>query len=470
MKRLITKVKRLVRILEGQANPSTSDAAPTATASNSDITSTEIDPQSTPFSKAKQSNHNSRLENLPPEIRRHILSILDLPRLKLLVRASPVFHEQYLFDRKYFLCKSIEETLGSATVDAYAVHQSVVQAVDVEQRTAWDLQSYLEQSKRRYLPHADNNTQEEARSVAASYLHTVKPIAEQYARWSLDNLATFVAKEPQSRHEKVTHILTDMEALRFTRAIYRFQVLCQITDYIYFGREFPYTPGYTTLRDETLFAFIGVMEPWETEEMLSFYQFAWESYDNIFSKIRWDLHADNPKFDDQRRPPTPDGAFDLDNSMCRGDYLEGTTLRGLSLLHTVIFKIKDHEHLVSTMQQPIVSSYIPFRTMEGVMSETHQHSQRSNHPSGRDQMQQERTPFPFRGDADEPNAPPLAWTIIWHDTYSNLFGCHIPDEMRRWGYVFWDAATLENNGGKGVLHKQWEEPWDACDPRDDLIY
>lgn len=108
--------------------------------------------------------------------------------------------------------------------------------------------------------------------------------------------------------------------------------------------------------------------------------------------------------------------------------------------------------------------------MEGTLGESEQHWRRSDHPSERDRMREERAAFPFRGDIDEPDAPPLAWTIIWYDTYSNLYGYYIPEEMRRWGYVFWDAATLEDNGGKRVLHKQWEEEYDACDPRDDLFY
>lgn len=256
---------------------------------------------------------NSRLESLPPEIRRHLLSILDLPRLKQLVRASPTFHEQYLFDRKYFLYRSIEETLGSATVDAYAVNQSTVLAGDTEQKTTWDLNPYLEQSKRRYLSLAEKNTQEEATSMAAFYFHTVNPIAAHYARWSRDNLATFVAEDSHSHQKEVTHILTDMETVRFTRAIYRFQVLCQAAG-INRDRGFGSISRSMRSREETVLAILDVIEPWEIEEMFSFYQFAQEVYDNIFSKIRWDLHSDNPKFDDQRRPPTPDGAFDLDNS------------------------------------------------------------------------------------------------------------------------------------------------------------
>ncbi|KFY92745.1 hypothetical protein V500_04048 [Pseudogymnoascus sp. VKM F-4518 (FW-2643)] len=302
--------------------------------------------------------------------------------------------------------------------------------------------------------------------MAAFYFHTVKPIAEHYARWSRDNLATFVAEDSHSRQKGVIHILTDMETMRFTRAIYRFQVLCQAPGINRDTRIRSISRSMRS-REGTVLAIIDVIEPWEIEELFSFYQFAREVYDNIFSKIRWDLHSDNPKFDDQRRPPTPDGAFDLDNSW--DNYLEGTTLHGLSLLHTVLFKIKDHEHLVPTMQKYINSSYIPFNAMEGTLGESEQYWRRTDRPSERDQRQEERAAFPFRGDIDEPDAPPLAWTIIWYDTYSSLYGYYIPDEMRRCWYVFWDAATLEDNGGKRVLHKQWEELYDDCDPRYDLF-
>jgi hypothetical protein len=230
-------------------------------------------------------------------------------------------------------------------------------------------------------------------------------------------------------------------------------------------------------------AFLDVLDPWEIEELFSFYQFAQGVYDRILSEIRWDLHPDNPKFDDQGRPPTPEQAFNLDISSKfdiisslhtsntktadRSNYLEGITLRGLFLLHTVLFKVKDHEHLVSTMQQHITSSYIPFNAIEGALGETQQALRRENYPSERDRMQEQRVPFPFRGDS-EPDAPPLAWTMMWCDTYSNLYGWYIPEEMRYWGYIFWDAATLECTGGKEVLQRQWEEFWDN-DPRDDLI-
>lgn len=183
---------------------------------------------------------------------------------------------------------------------------------DTEQKTTWDLKLYLEQRKRRYLPLAGKFTQEEATSIAAFYFYTVKPIAEHYAHWSLANLATFVAEDSHIRQKEATHIITVMETMRFARAIYRFQVFCGFAGYNIQSIELGSISRSMESRDENVLAFIDAIEPWEIEEMYSFYQFAQEVYDNIFSKICRDLHPDNPRFEDYNRPPTPEGAFYLD--------------------------------------------------------------------------------------------------------------------------------------------------------------
>lgn len=75
--------------------------------------------------QAKLVQNNELLESLPAEIRRHLLSTLEYDRLKALVQAFPVYHQQYLLGRQHLLCKCLEMTLGSnIIVDAWAVHQS----------------------------------------------------------------------------------------------------------------------------------------------------------------------------------------------------------------------------------------------------------------------------------------------------------------------------------------------------------
>lgn len=150
--------------------------------------------------------------------------------------------------------------------------------------------------------------------------------------------------------------------------------------------------------------------------------------------------------------------------------MEGTVLHGgLGLLQTILLDTKpedDREQLVALMQDSIASSYTPLAEFEGAFGETAQSYRRQEAPSAGDALTARRAPLPFLGD-DDLGGPPLAWAVIWDGTYSNLFGEYMPDEMRRWAYVLWDAGRLEERGGRGVLERQWGECWDH-DPRDDL--
>ena len=152
----------------------------------------------------------------------------------------------------------------------------------------------------------------------------------------------------------------------------------------------------------------------------------------------------------------------------RSYLLEGTISRGLELLHTVFFTIRDHSHLVSTMQKQICYTCGPFLGNAAL-----DHSARYlgiyGPQSERDHKAERREPLTFEGDG-EPDSdgpgPPLAWTLIWGGTYSNLYGYYVPDIIRRWGYVMWDAARLEHTHANELLMRQWEAEYGDWDPRD----
>ncbi|KAM5344033.1 hypothetical protein ACJ41O_012570 [Fusarium nematophilum] len=313
MKRLIAKFKRSAHAGSWQgseciARPATLDAAVTRTADES--TAQQPPPQST---NAK-SECNAALEHLPPEVRRHLLSLLDLPRLKALVRASPTFHQQYLFDRKYLLCRSLEETLGSVVIDAYAVHLYKSQSSDKRQF----LEQHATRASRRSLTLMGSLTQDEASSMVVFHTNYVTPIMEHFAGWMLDNLA----KHTQNDQHETTPSST--ETMRLTRAVYRFQLLCQLAD--------PATEPMRFSRGRAIHGFFDILEPWEIEELFAFYQFAQHIYDKVLTEVSWDLHPDNPQFDNQCRPPTPEGAFDLDNSS-KFNTLRQLHLQLIKLIH-----------------------------------------------------------------------------------------------------------------------------------------
>lgn len=241
------------------------------------------------------------LESLPPEVRRLILSVLDLSRLKALVHASPTYHQQYVHDRRYLLCRSLEETLGSVTVDSYAVHLFAAPVGNKNRNISGFLRSYADSIARRWLPLADKLTLGDAIGMVTFYFRCVEPVTEHFVHWILQNLQQAPGQTLDGQPAAIT--LTNTELARFTRATYRFQMLCYLGD--------PDDKRIRVWRADNVQAFLDLFEPWEREELYSFYQFAEDIYDHIFDNILWDLHPDNPKFDDQGRPPTPDGAYDL---------------------------------------------------------------------------------------------------------------------------------------------------------------
>lgn len=73
---------------------------------------------------------------------------------------------------------------------------------------------------------------------------------------------------------------------------------------------------------------------------------------------------------------------------------------------------------------------------------------------------------------DTLSSPPIAWARFWNGLYSNLIGTYIPDALRRWGYVMWDAKRLENTGALEHIELEWECKYgvrgspEEDDPRD----
>lgn len=72
--------------------------------------------------------------------------------------------------------------------------------------------------------------------------------------------------------------------------------------------------------------------------------------------------------------------------------------------------------------------------------------------------------MPF--DGDNLDSPSLGWILYWKGEYSNLVGNFVHFELRRWGFVMWDAARLTGEA------KDFSELWcmqqfGPYDPRED---
>jgi hypothetical protein len=127
---------------------------------------------------------NCLLGKLPPEIRRHILYLSGIEELRTLIHASPVFHQQYLLDRRSLLSKSLEMTLGNVTVDACAVYQSSwadYEDLCTKDEVAHFLESYQSRRCSTQRPNvAATLTEDQTVSTVAFHLSVVKPLVRRY--------------------------------------------------------------------------------------------------------------------------------------------------------------------------------------------------------------------------------------------------------------------------------------------------
>lgn len=132
--------------------------------------------------------------------------------------------------------------------------------------------------------------------------------------------------------------------------------------------------------------------------------------------------------------------------------------------------MKDHEQLVDMMRTAIVSGMGDHGGSYGndwiddAVQDDIQMERRDGWYSHRASAQDWRQKMPFQGDSLD--SPPLAWVLFWQGEYSNLIGNCIPEALRRWGYVMWDAARL-NSRAEAQIKYEWDQSYDESDPREE---
>ncbi|XRM40133.1 hypothetical protein ABZX51_003452 [Aspergillus tubingensis] len=417
--------------------------------------------ESLPTDDTCYAHSHTHLEALPAEIRFQILSLLGYKGLKALVEASSIYHEQYLVDCGLLLFGCLENTLGSLLFEASVVHETGSLAFS-EARTPDNILQFCHSLKERRSSSTFSNltedlTREDAKDMMSFHFDVIKPFAKHYAEWALSNLA----KEPEASHTKVDEPLSESEEFRIIRALYRFQICCNLFG---LGPHQDHVSGdyqsYLFVKIRKICLFLeSLYHPWELEELWSINLFAEEKCTEFIKSIEWDFHEDNPRFDRQGRPCTPDGAIDIRTyDDC---YMRGILTRGLRFLHKIMYEIQDHMEVVRIMEDNLVMLWPEFLGgCHGALEPETRHDRRLDYPSATDKREGLRDPLPFRGDIvnnSDGEYPPLAWTILWGGTYSNMIGDEGVSYISEWGYVMWDAARLERTGAKEVLARRWRE-------------
>lgn len=147
-------------------------------------------------------------------------------------------------------------------------------------------------------------TEDEAAAIAAFHFTIIEPLSERFTVKTLGILADETGGPPYHKP------LSSTEEVRVIRAMYRFQLCCNL----FHERRHQFMQPLDLGSIDVIKLYFCLFEPWEVEEVVCIYAFARDEFDRIFRDIHWDVSQENPRFADQARPPTPNGAFNFDNA------------------------------------------------------------------------------------------------------------------------------------------------------------
>ncbi|KAK4861678.1 hypothetical protein LT330_003713 [Penicillium expansum] len=197
-------------------------------------------------------NLNAPLESLPPDIRRHLLSMLELETLKSLVHASPVFYQQYPVDQKWVLCRSLAAAFRSNSLiyEVRTVYECDLKAfweTRTKDTVTQSVQVYGDgRSASHNSPFSESVTLnrelmlDEAIRITKFYFSIIQPFTRKYTSSALENLASAL-RIPYNQHSDRLNVT---EEIRLMRALYRFQLCCNIFSHGYNGSIFKHAPDY----------------------------------------------------------------------------------------------------------------------------------------------------------------------------------------------------------------------------------
>jgi hypothetical protein len=136
------------------------------------------------------------------------------------------------------------------------------------------------------------------------------------------------------------------------------------------------------------------------------------------------------------------------------NYVEGVIRKGLEYLRTAVFSIEDHEHLVSFMQKNMRFTSCVFDHEMGFVDLMVQEATYEQGNS-RGKLMDDRARMPFQGD-ESIDTPPLAWTILWRENYSSLYGELIPLHCDAGALSFGMHGDSSPRGPSSCCSEKWK--------------
>lgn len=168
----------------------------------------------------------SRLEKLPAELRKEILSSMpDLVTLRSVVHASPIMYAQYRYDRHKILATCLEREFEGFYVDAYANLKSRVSELGILRNPTDFVRSYQGwlMATGPYLD-AKSLPPSRVRWMVAYHTSIARPLVRRYSSWALANLGKGLDPQNDTPSDRQDSGLSRSEEIRIFRALYRHEI------------------------------------------------------------------------------------------------------------------------------------------------------------------------------------------------------------------------------------------------------
>jgi hypothetical protein len=271
------------------------------------------------------------IENFPSEIRVLLLSVMDLEALRSLVRASPVYHQQYLLSRERLLRQCLEVTLGSLSRGAFAVQKSSHKSFS-ETRTIDKVARLLDSHKassNHYLIPREESSLDDLIKMANFHRLLIRPLVQHYTDWALRHVVKDAeVLQIEYKLSKIEEPLNKAKELRVMHSLYRFELFCNL-----FGLG-PHRLDSELDSLDICMLVAASFEPWELKEVSCIHTFTVSKCQNIFDEVIGGAHPQ--RYSDRK------SSYDQPHGLVANHqadiHLSGTTSRGLAFLQTILFE------------------------------------------------------------------------------------------------------------------------------------
>lgn len=258
----------------------------------------------------KAANKSCLFETLPEHVHRRILSYVPMDSLFNVVLSSSLFYDHFASDTLNVMADSLQNMLRCSSLDAFTSYKCGFESFR-DAREQYCVKMFLKIYRNRqgvetFALRDRKITEKDLIEMYKFHVKVIEPLVDQYAAWALRHL------EYEADSTDVGGAISDTERVRIIRALYRFEIGCNVcADTSGYWVSPPLTP------DEFTVQFFFNYEAWEVEEMLCVADFVFDKMNKVFDEVENDLAPGCERIAGSDGSETPVEAFDLHNGKCK---------------------------------------------------------------------------------------------------------------------------------------------------------